>query len=222
MRYAFCAQPACSDGNDPEAELILDEKGILYGTTGSGGNDPGVGVVFTLRPRQDGTWKFRVLHPFGAFPGDGERPTSKLVLDPSGDLYGVTGQGGTHICNGTTGCGTIYKLSRQPNGHWKETILHNFRQNKNGYLPGSGVVRDSAGNLYGTTGFGGGNCDCGVVYRLAPNPDRTWTYTVLHRFTGDDGFFPAANLILDDKGNLYGTTVLGGPGGAGVVFKLTP
>jgi len=220
--YGFCGQPLCSDGNYPSSGLLLDAKGSLYGTTGRGGNDVGYGVVFKLRALPDGTWKFRVLHRFAAFNGDGKIPSGALARDSAGNLYGTTGQGGCYICYGTVGCGTIYRLTTQPNGHWKETILYDFRQNKKGNGP-TGVVLDAAGNLYGTTSFGGaGSCDCGVVYKLAPNPDGTWTYSVLHSFTGDDGFFPAANLVFDDNGNLYGTTVLGGPGGAGVVFKLTP
>lgn len=81
---------------------------------------------------------------------------------------------------------------------------------------------DAVGNLYGTAGLGGSDCDCGVVYKLAPNPDGIWTYTVLHRFTGLDGAFPEANLVLDDQGNLYGTTRFGGPNDGGVVFKIVP
>ena len=227
--YNFCSKPQCSDGYEPFSGLILDGKGSLYGTTDAGGNYPpacpvsgGCGVVFKVKPNPDGSWKYRVLHRFAAFKTDGVAATGELVLDPAGSLYGATDQGGRYTCWGTMGCGTVYKLTPQPNGHWKETILHNFRQNKNGYNPSAGVVLDPAGNLYGTTGFGGGTCNCGVVYKLAPSPDGSWTYTVLHSFTGDDGASPAANLIFDDQGNLYGTTVLGGPGGAGVVFEITP
>ena len=84
------------------------------------------------------------------------------------------------------------------------------------------MVLDEVGNLYGTTVYGGSGCDCGVVYKLAPGKKGKWTYTVLHTFVGSDGAQPDANLILDDKGNLYGTTATGGPGGYGVVFELTP
>lgn len=156
------------------------------------------------------------------FPNDGKVPrVGALAFDREENLYGTTQQGGKNIC-GPVHCGTIFRLSRQPNGHWKETILHNLKLGKGGYWPGAGVVVDGAGNLYGTTLYGGTECDCGVVYKLAPNPDGSWTYTVLHRFTGYDGAEPDANLILDDQGNLYGTTATGGPGGAGVVFKVTP
>ena len=80
---------------------------------------------------------------------------------------------------------------------------------------------DKAGNLYGTT-VAGGESDCGVIFRLAPSANGTWTYTVLHSFTGYDGAQPDANLVLDGKGNLYGTTAAGGSGGYGVAFELTP
>ena len=79
---------------------------------------------------------------------------------------------------------------------------------------------DKSSNLYGTTIYGGSGC--GVVYKLAPAPRGKWTYTVLHTFTGNDGCQPDANLILDDQGNLYGTTATGGVYGSGVVFELTP
>ena len=82
---------------------------------------------------------------------------------------------------------------------------------------------DQAGNLYGTTINGGSqNCGCGVVYKLSPQLGGQWQYTVLHNFIGIDGAQPDANLTLDDNGNIYGTTLTGGPGGAGVVFELTP
>jgi uncharacterized repeat protein (TIGR03803 family) len=112
--------------------------------------------------------------------------------------------------------------ARGANGHWKETILYSFKNGPSGNAPSAGVVVDGAGNLYGTTGYGGdAQCSCGVVYKLSPGKNGTWKYTVLHRFTGADGGEPEANLILDKKGNLYGTTPFGGPG-FGVVFEVTP
>jgi uncharacterized repeat protein (TIGR03803 family) len=219
--YNFCSKPDCIDGYIPYAGLTLDTKGNLFGTTNRGGTYK-VGTVFKLRHMPDGTWKERVLHSFFSFPTDGQIPgVGQLVFDSSGNLYGTTVQGGSHGC-GAVGCGTVFKLTPQPNGHWKEAILHNFRPGKSGYGPGAGVVFDRAGNLYGTTLYGGTECDCGVVYKLASKPDGTWTYTVLHRFTGHDGAQPGANLILDDQNRLYGTAITGGPGGYGVVFQITP
>jgi uncharacterized repeat protein (TIGR03803 family) len=214
--YTFCSEPNCVDGSTTHSGLILDAKGNVYGTTQIGGAY-NQGTVFKLRHMPDGTWKERVLHSFGSFPKDGMQPGhGALAIDSAGNLYGTT------FIGGGNGVGTVFRLAPQPNGHWKATILHSFKEGKGGNSPTAGVVSDAAGNLYGTTGYGGTDCDCGVVYKLAPNPDGTWTYTVLHRFTGLDGFFPSANLVLDDQGNLYGTTRFGGPNDGGVVFMLTP
>jgi uncharacterized repeat protein (TIGR03803 family) len=85
------------------------------------------------------------------------------------------------------------------------------------------VVRDKAGNLFGTTIAGGDpKCGCGLIFKLAPQANGKWKYIVLHRFTGYDGAQPDANLVIDSKGNLYGTTAIGGAGGYGVAFELTP
>jgi uncharacterized repeat protein (TIGR03803 family) len=86
-------------------------------------------------------------------------------------------------------------------------------------------VFDGDGNLYGTAATGGNNAcanGCGVVFKLTHGSGGKWTYSVVHRFNGNDGAYPAAALILDKKGNLYGTTTLGGAGGYGVVFEITP
>jgi uncharacterized repeat protein (TIGR03803 family) len=166
-------------------------------------------------------WKEHVLHNFPAFSGDGVDPDGGLTLDRHGNIYGTTVQGG-NFCGGT-GCGTVFKLSRGTDGRWKETILHAFKAAKEGVGPVSGLAIDKAGNLYGaTTGGGDLNCYCGVVFKMTPGANGKWTYTVLHRFVGVDGFDPEASPILDEKGNLYGTTVAGGANGAGVVFEITP
>jgi uncharacterized repeat protein (TIGR03803 family) len=200
----------------PTGGLLLDAKGNLYGTTQVSGTY-NEGTVFKLKPMPDGTWKERVLYSFGGFAGDGRQPgKGGLAFDAAGNLYGTTLWGGRYAR------GIVFRLSRQPDGHWKESILHHFKLGKSGNHPAVGVVVDASGNLYGVTGYGGAECDCGVVYKLAPNPDGTWTYTVLHRFNGNDGFFPYANLVLDGQGNLYGTTEYGGSGGGGVVFRITP
>jgi uncharacterized repeat protein (TIGR03803 family) len=209
------------DGFEPLAGVILDSVGNVYGTTERGGTDD-VGTVYRLRPTSSG-WKESVLHSFGAFHDDGQVPgVGALVSDASGNLYGTTSQGGRNTCV-DVGCGTVFRLTPGAKGDWKETILYNFADGANGAEPDAGVVMDKAGNLYGTTTAGGtASCGCGVVYKLAPGFNGKWTYTVLHRFTGADGAGPNANLILDDKGNLYGTTTTGGAGGYGVAFELTP
>jgi uncharacterized repeat protein (TIGR03803 family) len=219
--HEFCSKNDCSDGNAPFAGLIFGAAGNLYGTTEAGGAHK-AGTVYELRHTSTG-WKESVLHSFPAFPSDGEVPgVGALVSDGSGSLYGTTNQGGSHICI-DVGCGTVFKLTPETNGQWKETILYDFVGNAKGSGPGGGVVMDKKGNLYGTTVSGGSSlCGCGVMFRLSASSNGKWKYTVLHTFTGADGAQPDANLILDSKGNLYGTTATGGAGGAGVAFELTP
>jgi uncharacterized repeat protein (TIGR03803 family) len=215
-----CATDGCGILDHP----ILDTAGNLYGTTKAGGSGTqcggeGCGVVFELVHRPNGTWSELILHNFGSFTGDGDFPgLGALIMDSGGNLYGTTDVGGA------SGGGTVFKLTRGTSGLWHETILHNFTVGDgNGDHVSTGVVMDAAGNLYGTTIAGGDPlCDCGVVYKLAPNGDGTWTYTLLHTFIGSDGAEPDANLIIDSKGNLYGTTPVGGTYGAGVVFEVTP
>jgi uncharacterized repeat protein (TIGR03803 family) len=203
---------------------ILDRAGNLYGTTEKGGTacpPSGCGTVYELKPVAGGGWKHVILHNFGSFQYDGEGASvGQLALDEAGNLYGTTFAGGKNTCS--TGCGTVFKLTPEKNGHWKETILYNFHTGASGNGPGAGVVVDKAGNLYGTTIYGGGQCGCGVVYKLAPGAYGKWAYTVLHTFAYGDGAQPDANLIVDGKGNLYGTTPIGGSGGLGVVFEVTP
>jgi uncharacterized repeat protein (TIGR03803 family) len=215
------------DGFGPYAGVILDAAGNLYGTTEDGGGNHslcsgGCGIVYQLTPGSDGKWAEVMLHRFGSFQNDGRRPgVGALIMDSSGSLYGTTTGGGAF--SSRCSCGTVFKLTPSSNGKWKETVLHSFTLGAGGEGPSAGVVMDKAGNLYGTTTAGGtASCGCGVVYKLAPGSNDKWTYTVLHRFTGADGAGPNANLILDDKGNLYGTTTTGGAGGYGVAFEITP
>jgi uncharacterized repeat protein (TIGR03803 family) len=209
------------DGGAVFAGLIMGPGGNLYGTTEAGGAHK-AGTVYQIRHTARG-WEENVLHSFPAFSNDGEVPgVGALVSDGSGNLYGTTSQGGSHICV-DVGCGTLFELTPETNGQWKETILYDFVGNAKGNGPGAGVVMDKKGNLYGTTIYGGSSeCGCGVVYELSPSANGKWKYTVLHAFIGSDGAQPDANLILDSKGNLYGTTATGGAGGAGVAFELTP
>jgi uncharacterized repeat protein (TIGR03803 family) len=272
-----------ADGATPYAGLIQDGAGNLYGTTPYAGTS-GQGVVFKLI-RCDSTpsgYEFKVLHSFTG-GADGAIPFAGLVGDPAGNLYGTTYFGGaTSACYPPYGCGVVFKLSPSgtetvlysftgldgfnPNGlvrdaagnlygttvvTWlgnqevgagvvfklspnrTETVLYSFTGGADGGFPQAGVIRDSAGNFYGTTYFGGGSSacpvfdnSCGVVFKLSP----TGTETVLHSFTGGaDGGNPNAGLIQDAAGNLYGTTILGGatstcelPYWCGVVFKLAP
>jgi uncharacterized repeat protein (TIGR03803 family) len=208
-----------ADGADPATGLVRDAAGTLYGTTFGGGDlacggGSGCGVVFKL----DTTGKETVLHKFtGGADGAAPSTAAGLVRDTAGNLYGTTFTGG-HGCFG--GCGVVFKLGTTG----KETVLHTFTGGADGAGPEAGLVRDNAGNLYGTTDSGGdltcgGGSGCGVVFKL----DTTGKETVLHTFTGGkDGAFPAGRLIQDSAGNLYGTAQSKGAFFSGVVFKLTP
>jgi uncharacterized repeat protein (TIGR03803 family) len=208
------------DGSAPIAGVLLDPAGNLYGTTEHGGGSKscggGCGTVYQLHPIPDGSWKEHILHRFqarwdGAFPGVGA-----LVLDRVGNLYGTADGGNSRY-------GVIFRLSPGADGRWRETVLYNIPGGTGGESPGAGVVRDKAGNLFGTTIAGGDpKCGCGLIFKLAPQANGKWKYIVLHRFTGYDGAQPDANLVIDSKGNLYGTTAIGGAGGYGVAFELTP
>ena len=221
--FDFCLHPrngVCLGGYLPGFRLAWDAVGNLYGVTLAGGVTRG-GVAYQLEHTTDG-WKEHVLLNFR--PSAGYFPYAGPVVDQAGNVYGTTLQGGGGAGCGPTGCGTVYKLSKGMDGQWKETILYNFPYYpKNGGGPGAPVMLDRAGNLYGTT-TGGGDpaCSCGVVFKLTPGSGGKWTYQILHRFTGKDGWVPQASLIQDDKGNLYGTTTEGGPGGYGVVSEITP
>jgi uncharacterized repeat protein (TIGR03803 family) len=153
-----------------------------------------------------------------------------LILDGAGNLYGTTSAGGKTGKDCSLRCGVVFELMPGSNGQWTEKVLHYFQENgKDGFAPVGGVVMDNAGNLYGTTtqgGTGGGRCyiSCGVVFELTPGSNGRWTEKVLHDFqnNGKDGWFSLAGLVLDNKGNLYGTTYNGGTHGHGTVFEVTP
>jgi uncharacterized repeat protein (TIGR03803 family) len=188
------------DGANPYASLIRDSAGNLYGTT-FGGGGWGAGVVFKL----DTTGTERVLHHFTG-GADGDEPSAPLIQDSAGNLYGTTAGGGA------SNWGVVFKLDRTGN----ETVLHSFSGGTDGGYPIAGLIRDSAGNLYGTTQSAGISA-AGVVFKL----DTTGTETVLYSFTGGtDGAYPVAGLIRDSAGNLYGTASDGGASRQGVVFKV--
>ncbi|HEX8814698.1 MAG TPA: choice-of-anchor tandem repeat GloVer-containing protein [Terriglobales bacterium] len=207
------------DGKLPQAAPVLSPAGDLYGTTATGGTgcgSEGCGVVYELESASDG-WGKKTIHYFDNNGKDGTDPGyGALFLNSEGQIYGTTATGGAFTW------GTVFRLTRVPGGKWDEKILHNFANDSNGSFPVGGVIMDSVGNLYGTTSTGGDpKCGCGVVFKLAPGPGDTWTYTVLHRFVGSDGAQPVANLIIDASGNLYGTTATGGVNGSGVVFEIS-
>jgi uncharacterized repeat protein (TIGR03803 family) len=211
-----------SDGATPISSLIEDNSGDIFGTTVAGGGSvdcptksQGCGTVFEIAPDGSET----VLHAFAVGAGDGANPFAGVVADASGNLYGTTEVGGdTSACH-PIGCGTVFKLT--PSG--SEKILYAFKGGSDGAFPASAVILDKKGNLYGTTEDGGdsGTCNgggCGVVFKLKPDGKET----ILHVFEGgDDGAVVTAGLISDGKGNLYGTTLLGGGSAdGGTVFKI--
>jgi len=198
--YTFCSLQGCTDGTLPDSNLITDAQGNLYGTTLYGGKNS-QGVAFEITP--DGTET--VLHSFGANVGAG--PES-LLFDAKGNLYGES------CCTGDYVVGSVFELTKR-----SFKFLYRFPRNNSaqGLWPGGGLVMDSAGNLYGTTTLGGAD-GWGIVFKVT----QTKTETLLYSFTGGaDGGQPDSGVIVDAKGNLYGTTVYGGAVGYGVVFELT-
>ena len=252
------------DGSSPSGELIFDKAGNLYGIAATGGaggasacagsatagSFEGCGLVFELTSPPPGKprWTETILHHFTS--GDGALPSGGLVMDGSGHLYGTTSNGGgtgaacpANKKNGVpAGCGVVFELTPPKPGRvaWTIDVLHKFAGGADGGKPLAKLVRDSAGNLYGTTSAGGlapASCaanpnngvpaGCGIVFKLnAPAIGKTlWTEAVLHRFTGGPGgAAPIGPVVLDRAGNLYGTTYLGGSspyGALGTVFELT-
>jgi len=210
--YNFSGPP---DGEWPLGGLVRDGEGNLYGTTTAGGTgacQSGCGVVFEI----DRHGRETVIHDFAGAPYDGATPNASLILDAAGNLYGTTAAGGA------SNVGTVFRLDRRG----AITVLHSFTGSTDGGTPFSSVIRDSAGNLYGTTDSGGSSvcgymgAGCGVVFRLEESGD----YSVLHTFAeGADGGFPLwGGLTLDPDGSLYGLASSGGANLQGVVFKITP
>lgn len=213
-----------ADGENPTGGLAWDDEGSLYGTTIFGGDScaisgEGCGTVFELSP----SGKHTVLHAF-AGPPDGALPAyGALVRDSAGNFYGATYEGGDVGCydGGTFGCGTVYKLDSNRN----ESVLYAFLGSPDGNYPATNPVIDAAGNLYGTTDFGGivneYGIGLGTVFEVTPAGSET----VLYSFPGGKyGSSPQAALLLDQSGNLYSTTYLGGISEdcCGIIFKLSP
>jgi uncharacterized repeat protein (TIGR03803 family) len=215
---------AQNDGAGPQAGLIFDSAGNLYGTTAN--SIYGGGTIFRLSPSGTG-WTFRTIYGFGSRPNDGDDPFGNLIIDGSGNFYGTTIRGGTGSYENCNYCGTVFELSPNGKGGWKESVIYNFQGLGDGNFPMAGLVLDGAGNLYGTT-TEGGQSGCGVVFKLAPSSSGTWTQSVLYTFgCTSDGGIPQGGVVLDSSGNLYGTAVTGGSGphcnfGCGVVYELTP
>lgn len=225
-----------NDGANPSEPVVVGPNGSLYGTTGYGGGcsyySGGCGTVFNLRPAAAACktalcpWTETLLYRFEG-GGDGFVPSSGVLFDKSGNLYGTTQWGGIGSCN-SQACGIVYELMPS-NGGWSENVLYNFTGGSDGGMPSGGLIFDQAGNLYGTTAIGGntgGSCGngCGTVFELMPSGSG-WTEQVLYSFQGgSDGASPSGGLVFDKSGNLYGVSSTGAfmltATGAGWTFAL--
>jgi len=204
-----------ADGGRPEGTLIFDAVGNLYGTTEYAGAN-GEGNVFELSPEPSGKWTKTVLYSFCPDRyrcADGANPVG-VIIDSSGNLYGMTSGGGSG-----NRYGVVFELTPSADAKWTQHVLYSFQGNET--WPTSGPVLDAAGNLYGALLYGGthnSECDnypCGAVFQLKPGGNGKWTYKVVHSFNnnGKDGFWPSAGLTIDASGNLYGATSAGGISG---------
>jgi uncharacterized repeat protein (TIGR03803 family) len=219
--YSFCSQVNCEDGANPQAGVIFDSAGNLFGTTENGGVDCGVagcGTVFELQHSQSG-WAESVLYQFMGSGIDGINPLGSLVFDTAGNLYGTVSGLGPN--NG----GSVFELSPSQ-GVWIFAVIYAFdgsNGSKDGIGPEAGLTFDAAGNLYGTTTFGG-TFGFGTVFELTPDLG-VWKEAILYNFgSANDGAEPKSNLAVDLSGNLFGTTFAGGnvTCSCGTVFRLMP
>jgi uncharacterized repeat protein (TIGR03803 family) len=149
-----------SDGSYPFAGVILDRAGNVYGTT-VGGGAASNGIVFRLKLGSAG-WRETILHTF-ATVNDGALPDAPSALDQAGNLYGTTQVGGIGFSDGTA-----FELTPKPKGSWTETVLYSFTGGFDGQNPSSGLIFDTAGNMYGSTSLGGSASNAGTVFEITP------------------------------------------------------
>jgi uncharacterized repeat protein (TIGR03803 family) len=199
LLYAFCTAQNCADGSDPSGGVALDSKGNVYGTTQNGGAD-GAGVVFEITGGKE-----IVRHSF-SFQSDGAFPAAGLIIDKSGDLFGTTQEGGTG------NAGTVFALPAK--GSLK--VIDDLQCCQRPEAP---VVMDPSGNLFGTATEGGDNGG-GAVFAVSKKGQEQALYSFCAQSNCTDGKTPVAGLLIDKKGNLYGTTSEGGGAGQGVVFEV--
>lgn len=220
--YSFTFNPKSrQDGSNPQAGLLFDRFGDLYGTTSAGGVGHchgGCGIVFELIPSFGGGWTETILYSFAHNGTDGISPLASLIFDSAGNLYSTT------FAGGAVGDGTVFELMPQTGGGWTETVLYSFGKGKDGRGPSGRLILDAVGNLYSTTVQGGyASSTGGTVFELSPKTGGGWTEKLLHSFgASTDGTQPYVGLVPDGSGNLYGTTVFGGADNNGTVFKITP
>jgi uncharacterized repeat protein (TIGR03803 family) len=216
LYWSFTGQ---SDGTQPRGDLVVGLDNRLYGTASSGGVNQS-GTVFSIAPDATGT-KESTIYSFSG-GSDGSLPSSILLQDSSGALYGTAAR------NGALNAGTVFRLTPPAAGqsNWNETTLWSFTGGADGAQPIAGLIADLSGSgvLYGTTNYGGAN-GLGAVFSLTPptGGQGAWTEQTLWSFTGAmDGAKPASALVQAPNGKLYGTASSGGGSGAGTVFELTP
>ena len=198
----------------PDAGVVFDGKGNLYGPAFFSGHGSFEGAVYELSPQANGPWALTVIY----VSNESSNPDSRLVFDSNGNLYGTATD---------SNYGQVFELSPATGGTWNETAIYHFASGRDGSEPRAPLIMDSGGNLYGTSALGGRGCNqnsCGVVYKLSPQSDGTWKETVLHQFeSAEDGSQPQEGLLLDASGNLFGTTSYGGSRyGYGTVYEITP
>lgn len=199
-----------ADGSGPGSRVTLDNRGNVYGMTPTGGAD-GLGTIYELHPRSNGSWSFRVIHDFTGGPDGSSGSAGRMVLR-GGYLYGAATTGGA-------GYGTVFQLRSTGTGGWDFRTLYEFQGAPDGSFPYGALLFDQAGHIYGTTYYGGAD-GLGSIYRLARTAGGNWSEQVLYGFqAGQDGNSSISNLVFDAAGNLYGTTSEGGLG-SGTIFEL--
>jgi uncharacterized repeat protein (TIGR03803 family) len=223
--YSFCSQGNCTDGADPEGELLQTADGNFYGTTYLGGangscDDLGCGTVFEISP----TGRLATLYNFCSQNNctDGAEPDGGLIQAADGNLYGTTRFGGANVSYG----GTVFKITR---GGMLITLYSFCSQFdcSDGENPTGTLIQATDGNFYGTTAFGGANeaCEgsgCGTVFKITPSGTFTTLYSFCSESQCQDGAVPLGGLMQAKDGNFYGTTEEGGIHAWGTVFKITP
>jgi len=213
--YSFSG---ASDGGFPQCRLVHGPTGALFGTAPVGGAGPYNGVVFRLAPAKPAgiKWKFAVLY---RFPGGavGSQPYPGLVFDPQGAAYGVTWSGGAN------NVGVVFRLAPTGPGVWTETVLYSFAGFAESH-PISALLRDRAGNLFGTTSGVAQSYETGELFELSPPGQQggAWTFQALHVFAGTDGGDPGGDLLFGPKGAIVGTTYYGGAADSGTIYRYTP
>jgi hypothetical protein len=222
--YRFAGYP---DAGQPNGPIAIDKTGSLYGSSQFGGTTNN-GAVFKMTPSASGYSESLIY----SFPGGsgGEMPEAGVAMDQHGNIFGTTGYGGSFqgVCGSLGGCGIVFEISPTKSGY-SERVIHAFEGNPNdGDMPyGVPTVDQHTGAIYGTTAYGGlyeRNAN-GTAFKLVPK-GSAYTESILHSFTGGDGFLPQGALLVTRDGTVYGTTSFGGGGcrgiGCGSVFEITP